>query len=161
MNVVDMLKYGDGTFKGAYGNIPHESWERGEVTGYWSVKNIVAHLTSWELIVGDILVTMTGGGETPSLDELAAAPREYNEGSVVKRQNMTPAETQAEYEAAHARVMELAPKVSPETYRENGTIPWYGADYCLNDFIVYINYAHKREHAAEINLFRDRLEAEK
>ena len=55
-----------------------------------------------------------------------------------------------------ARVIELAAKIPAEKFRENGTIAWYGPDYCLDDFIVYTNYAHKREHAAQIDVFGDR-----
>ena len=42
-------------------------------------------------------------------------------------------------------------------FRENGTLPWYGAEYSLDDFIVYTYYGHKREHAAQIAAFRDHL----
>jgi hypothetical protein len=38
-----------------------------------------------------------------------------------------------------------------------GTSPWYGADYALDDLIVYMNYAHKREHCAQIRAFRLRI----
>ena len=157
MNVQDMLKYGDLTFKGAYTNVPDDHWDIGEVCGIWSVKNIVAHLTSFEWVVGDVLTSLTGDGPTPHLDELQRIGGAFNDAEVEKRKGMTQAETVADYEAAHARVMSLAPQVAPEAYRENGALPWYGADYCLDDFIVYINYAHKREHAAEINVYRDRI----
>jgi len=30
-------------------------------------------------------------------------------------------------------------------------------DYALDDFIVYTNYGHKREHSAQIAAFRDGL----
>ena len=155
MNVVDMLKFGDLTFKGAYENIPDEYWEAGGVAGVWSVKDIVAHLTSWELVLGDVLTTFTVGGPTSHLDELGRVQQDYNDSEVAKRQALTPAEVVAEYKAAHARVMKLAPQVPNDLYRKNGTLPWYGSEYCLDDFIVYINYAHKREHAAEINIYRD------
>ena len=157
VNVLDMLKYGNLAFEAAYENIPAEHWEVAGVTGFWSTKDIVAHLTSWELVLGDVLTTFAGGGPTPHLDELSRVNKGYNDSEVEKRQGMTPAEVVAEYQAAHERVMNLVPQVPSETYRENGTLPWYGSGYCLDDFIVYINYAHKREHAAEINVYRDRL----
>ena len=62
-----------------------------------------------------------------------------------------------EYQESHTRVMVLARRIPDETYRQNGIIPWYGAEYCLDDFIVYSNYAHKREHSAQVNIFRDKL----
>jgi len=38
--------------------------------------------------------------------------------------------------------------------REVGTIRWYGPTYALDDLIVYVNYAHKREHCAQMRRWR-------
>ena len=62
-----------------------------------------------------------------------------------------------EYKTSHLKLMVTAAKISADKYEENGTIPWYGEEYCINDLIVYINYGHKREHTAQINAFRDIL----
>ena len=48
-------------------------------------------------------------------------------------------------------------RIPPDTWRQNGTLPWYGAEYSLDDFIVYTFYGHKREHTAQINVFKDTL----
>ena len=40
-------------------------------------------------------------------------------------------------------------------FRQSGTLPWYGMEYALDDFLVYIYYGHKREHSAQIAAFRD------
>ena len=53
--------------------------------------------------------------------------------------------------------MELIGRIPAETLRQSGTIPWYGAEYALDDLIVYLYYGHKREHAAQIAAFRDRM----
>jgi hypothetical protein len=53
--------------------------------------------------------------------------------------------------------VKLAKQISPEKWRENGTLPWYGMEYALDDYIVYTFYAHKREHAAQIGVFKDAL----
>jgi len=57
----------------------------------------------------------------------------------------------------HAQVMSLVAQIPPETLRRTGTLPWYGIDHALDDFIVYTNYGHKREHSAQIAAFRDGL----
>ena len=53
--------------------------------------------------------------------------------------------------------MALAGQISEETFQQNGTMPWYGDDYDQDDFIVFTNYAHKREHCAEIDHFQDQF----
>jgi hypothetical protein len=67
------------------------------------------------------------------------------------------ADVLAELNEAHARVMALATRIPAETYRQNGTLPWYGPEYDLDDFIVYTFYGHKREHSAQIAAFGDQL----
>ena len=66
-------------------------------------------------------------------------------------------EVLAEYRDANARVAGLLARLPAETLREPGTLPWYGAEYALDDFLVYMYYGHKREHCAQIAVYRDRL----
>ena len=159
MNTRDVLKYGHRTLLSTLDGVPQTEWETPGVCGIWSVKNIIAHLASYELMVADVLRTFVNDEPTPHLETMGnLGPAEFNDSEVARRQAKSAADTLAEYEAAHAEVMALAAQIPAETFRQNGTIPWYGAEYDLDDFIVYINYAHKREHSAEINVFRDRLE---
>jgi hypothetical protein len=157
MNVLDILKYGDQTLMRSVKDLPESDWEVGGVCGVWSVKDIVAHLSSYELLLADVLRTFLDGGPTPNLDEMARLRGNFNDDMVARRRQMTMAEVVTEYGAAQAEVMGLAAQVPPETYRQNGTLPWYGLEYCLDDYVVYTNYAHKREHSAEINVYRDQL----
>jgi len=51
----------------------------------------------------------------------------------------------------------MVAQLSSEMLCQNGTLPWYGEVYALDDFLVYAYYGHKREHSAQIAAFRDRL----
>jgi hypothetical protein len=82
---------------------------------------------------------------------------QFNDAQVALRQNKSPAETLAEYSEAYAQVSLLAAQLPAEIFRLAGTLPWYGAEYALDDFIVYAFYGHKREHCAQIAVFRDHL----
>jgi hypothetical protein len=92
---------------------------------------------------------------TPTL-ELMAKP-DFNDGQVALRQNKNASEIMAEYKAHHAKVMELAQRIPLTTFRQNGVLLWYGAEYNLEDYMVYTFYGHKREHSAQIALFKKRL----
>lgn len=160
MNTQDVLNYGHRTMLGTLEGVPQTEWETGGVCGVWSVKDIIAHLTSHNLLLAEVMTSTFLGRDDPTpcmamIAEIGAG--EFNDAQVALRQAMTPAEMLAEHKEAHAQVMALIVQIPPEKYRENGTMPWYGADYDLDDFIVYTSYAHKREHCAEINVFRDRL----
>lgn len=157
MNALDVMKYGNGTVMGVLSQLSFAHWETDGVCGIWSVKNIVAHLTSYEWVMADILREMTGNGETPHLDAARRTGMAFNDEQVDARKPMSAAETLAEYEAAHADVMALAVQVPPEQFREVGTLPWYGAEYSVDDYIAYAIYGHKREHIAQVNVYRDLL----
>jgi hypothetical protein len=78
-----------------------------------------------------------------------------NTVEVGKRQNTPGADVVRELDAVNQRVMSLVPQIDVETWRKVGTLPWYGAEYSLEDYIVYAAYGHKREHSAQINVFKD------
>jgi uncharacterized damage-inducible protein DinB len=155
MNASDILKYGNQTFLRSLENVPQSEWEKGGVCGVWSVKDIVAHLASYELVLCDILGGFIGSGPTPHLDQFKAG-RGFNDSQVEMRKGKSSAEVLAEYNAAHAEVMRLIAQLPTEKLREPGTLPWYGMEYALDDFLVYTYYGHKREHSAQVDIFRDK-----
>ena len=156
MNASDVMKYGDLTFQSSLKAIPTAQWETGGVCGWWSVKNIVAHLASYELVLVDVLTSVTGSAQTPQLTQYQTS-KTFNDDQVNQRQTKSPDDTLAEYRLAYEQTANLILKIGPEKLREIGTIPWYGAEYTLDDYIVYAFYGHKREHSAQIDVFKDKL----
>ena len=54
--------------------------------------------------------------------------------------------------------MGLINMIPIETLRiETGTISWLAEEYSIEDLIVYQYYGHKREHVAQIWVYRDHL----
>lgn len=158
MNAGDVLTYGQRTLLGTLDGVPEAIWETLGACGAWSIKDIVAHLTSYELVLLDILIEASGDGSatTPHLDRFRTLGGTFNDAEVTARAAQPVDETRAELDHAHARVMALAAGLPPETWRRTGTVPWYGAEYALDDLIVYLSYGHKREHSAQIVAFADR-----
>ena len=155
MNAADVLRYGHLTLLGSIEGLPKEYWETGGVTGVWSAKDVMAHLASYELVLVEILSGFTGGGATPLLDQFRDPGESFNDAQVDARAGQSVAETLAELNGAHERVLALIGQVPEETARRTGTLPWYGEAYALEDVIVYLYYGHKREHSAQIDVFRD------
>jgi hypothetical protein len=160
MNASDILKYGHLTVLRTLAQAPQVEWDTPNVCGYWSVKNIVAHLASFEHMLCEILTGFLGSGLTPYLDQFKQGEPIFNDPQVDQRKHLTPAEALAEYNEMQAQVMTLAARIPLETFRQVGTLPWYGPEYALDDFIVYTFYGHKREHMAQVNVFKDKLRAE-
>jgi uncharacterized damage-inducible protein DinB len=155
VNIMDILKYGHQSVLDTVAGLPAAEWETSGVCGVWSVKDILAHLTSFEHVLVDVLNSLHAGGPTPYLDRFGSEG--FNDGEVSKRKNETPMRILAEYKETQAKTMELVARLPAEKCRQPGTLPWYGEEYSLDDFVVYTYYGHKREHCAQIKLFRKRL----
>jgi hypothetical protein len=105
----------------------------------------------------DVLTTFKGSDPTPVLNRLIELGSQFNDTEVSRRKEKTMEEVLGEYNDTHAQVIFMVAQLSPETLRQTGTLPWYGAVYALDDFLVYAYYGHKREHSAQIAAFRDHL----
>jgi len=122
------------------------------------VKDIIAHLASYEQVLIDILTTVAGGGSTPVLNSYLELGGQFNDLEVNRRKAKTFREVLAEFNDVHIQVMSLLVTIPAETLRQTGTLPWYGVEYALDDVLVYMYYGHKREHSAQIAAFRDVLD---
>jgi hypothetical protein len=157
MNARDVLKYGHDFVLRNLAGLPQQHWAQANVCGWWSTKDILAHLTSFECVLVEVLKSYLGGGPTPTLDQFTSHAGNFNDTQVSLRQAKTPAEVFDEYQARHVETMALIAEIPLEMIRQPGTLPWYVQEYSLDDFIVYTYYGHKREHMAQVNVFKDSL----
>ena len=155
MDAEDILKYGNRTLMTTLEGIPVEKWSTDGVCGWWSVKDIIAHLASYEQVLVEVLGNLVDGRPTPTLKLFAH--ENFNDLQVEQRQDNSPMQVKAEYEDTHQKVRKLIAQVSVETRRQKGVLAWYGGEYDLEDFLVYSFYGHKREHSAQIAVFKDTL----
>ncbi len=157
MNLDDVLKYGHQTVMNAISGLDEADTLIGGVCGFWTVRDILAHLASHELLLRDVLNQFLGNMTTPDLDNYLAQGYTFNDLEVEKRKGMSYAAIVREYDSAQAEVRELAARIPIEKRRQTGSLPWYGAEYDLEDLVAYSNYGHKREHCAQIAVYRDTL----
>lgn len=157
MNLEDVLKYGHLTVVHSLDGLDEEQALVGGVCGWWSTRHIVAHLASHELVVADVLDQLLGATDTPNLKNFLAQGFSFNDIEVDKRNDVSFPDLVREYNEAHERVRSLAARIPLELRRKTGTLPWYGAEYDLEDLVAYSNYGHKREHCAQIAVYRDTL----
>ena len=157
MNARDILKYGQQTVLQTLESFPEASWETPGACGVWSVKDIIAHLASYERVLVDTLSTFTRSAPTPALNTFLELGSQFNDSEVDRRKKKTIQDVLAEFDDTHTQVMSLIVALPAETLRQSGTLPWYGREYALDDVLVYMYYGHKREHSAQIAAFGDRL----
>jgi hypothetical protein len=155
MNATDVLRYGQLTLLGAVERVPDSIEDRPGACGVWSIKDIVAHLSSYEAVLIDILGSAIEDRATPVLDRYRDQGASFNDIEVNARKHQSMTSLLAEINEAHGQTLEMIAQIDANALRQPGSIPWYGAEYALDDLIVYMYYGHKREHAAQIEVFRD------
>jgi ketosteroid isomerase-like protein len=160
MNADAILKYGQQTVLQTLEGFPETAVDTPGACGVWSVKDILAHLASYEQVLVDVLSTFGSLQPTPYLNKFTEPDGQFNDTEVDLRKARTMQEVLDEFNDAHEWVRSLATQISPERFRQIGTLPWYGMEYSLDDFLVYTFYGHKREHSAQIAAFRDHLRRE-
>ncbi|MBA2469425.1 MAG: maleylpyruvate isomerase N-terminal domain-containing protein [Chloroflexia bacterium] len=155
MNAMDVVRFGHLTLLGTLEPSAMDVIDRPGACGNWSVKDIVAHLGSYELVLIGILDEVSGDGSSTILDQYRDLGPEFNDAEVIKRRDQDFDGVLNELNRAHGTVLERLSTFTPERLGFGGTIPWYGDEYSLDDLLVYMYYGHKREHAAQIAVFRE------
>jgi hypothetical protein len=158
MNAHDILKYGHLWVHKHLDGLTDDQMQVPGVCGVWSVKEIIAHLASYEWVLAEVLQGFIDPGPTPTLDQMTSMDGDaFNAVQVGMRQDNSVTEVVSEYNEAYAHVNQLLPRMDGAELRHAGTIPWYGKEYSLDDLIVYQYYGHKREHMAQVAVYRDTL----
>ena len=153
MNTLDVLMYGQRTIRSTVDRYGPDDWGR-VALGVWTAKDLLGHLGAFEVRFADQLAPFAGTSVETDLP--SADPRTFNDDQAAVRKDWPVDRVMAEFLEAHERVMRLGAFVSPEVWREVGTIPWYGAEYSLNDLVVYQQYGHKREHDPQLGAVLER-----
>jgi hypothetical protein len=158
MNANDILKYGHYTVLSAIDGLNEPDWEVAGVCGIWSVRDIIAHLASYELMLIDVFTSVIDpNAPTALLSAYSGGVDAFNDDQVSRRRGYSIPEVLAEYNHLVERTQALLAQIPGSIRDQEGVLPWYGAEYDLDDFIVYTFYGHKREHCAQIAVFRDTL----
>lgn len=152
MNAHDILSYGQRDVLAEFADLPSTQWGI-LVNTRWTVKDVLAHLLSFEVMLEEVLTSVDiPDADHPTLDDRNRDRAGFNDRQVDTRKSQTPDDLLRDMKATHQRVLALVDLLGPEKIREVGTIPWYGPEYSLDDYIVYSNYAHIREHVGQVKL---------
>lgn len=158
MQTVELLEYGHRIVLQTTDGLSEADWNTPGVCGVWSVKDIIAHLASHEWVLVDALSSLLDERSlTPHLAVMMEQGDQFNDAQVDARKDMSAADVLREYTDAYTQAHALITRLPAAMYGRAGTLPWYGEQYALDDLIVYGYHGHKREHAAQIGVFRDRL----
>jgi uncharacterized damage-inducible protein DinB len=156
MNASELLEKSNLLVIQTVDDLPETAWDIPGACGNWSVKDIIAHLASYEHIIVDVLSIFQKEQPTPYILQFLHQLDQFNKVEVEARKYETAQHVLDEYQDAQIEATSLLMQIPDEKVQERGTMPWYGEDCCLADFINRI-YDHTREHCAQIARFRQRL----
>ncbi len=157
MNTKIILKRGHLSFLRQIETIPGTLVDKKGACGEWTVKDIIAHICSYERLLTEVLQSTLDKGKTvPSLVVMGNDHEAFNSLEVKNRKQKSLSSIVSEYKRHYKRVMLLTGNISSSTMRKAGTIPWYHKDYSLEDFITVLSYGHKKEHGAQIAVLKSR-----
>jgi hypothetical protein len=156
VNPRDVLFYGQREIDPLIDRLTVADW--GAVAlGVWTAKDLVGHLGAFEVRFVEELQVFVG--EEPSTGLRHEPTATFNDDQAAIRTGRSVEEVVAEFRTAHREAMRLVDLVPAERWREVGAIPWYGAQYALDDLVVYRLYGHKREHAPQLAAVLERVPA--
>ncbi len=151
MNGKALLEYAHRQILDTVEKVPLIKWENPAICGRWVAKDVIAHLTTMERVLEETLASYLKGSNTPFLVQyLEEGPEVFCEAQVAAKRSILLADLLIDLDATHSRAMVLYEQIPAAEFRISGALAWYGADYDLEDFIIYSNYGHKIEHMAQL-----------
>jgi hypothetical protein len=160
MNAKDVLHYGHQTLLSALEGISDQDAETGFVTDKWNVRDVVGHLSAFEHVLENVISTQLASAkeDVPYLKRFRDMSGEEFNQFYYEEYKFTPYhEVLANLNSSHDHIMSIFYLLTEDMLKTTGTLPWYGKQYSLEDFMIYNNYGHKREHASQIKRFKKHL----
>ena len=132
MNAAEMLDNVHLRTIRALDDLPELQWDIPGACGNWTVKEIVAHLTSYELALAEGLKTFLGQPSTRTyISRLLEDGAKFNEEEVEKRRYNTAQRVMDDYNDAQIQTVSLLEQIPAEKLQQKGT-----SDRSPNDFIT-------------------------
>jgi uncharacterized protein (TIGR03083 family) len=157
MKTTEILEQSHTVVMQALDDLSEDEWDVPGVCGEWSVKDIIAHLASYERLLLDAIYTVQGAEVTPYIRNFLTNGQAFNEEMVAARKYETAQQVLNEYEDAQVQTTSELAKIPDEKTRQAGILSWFGPDRCLADFVNMI-CTHSQEHSNQIIHFRQRVE---
>lgn len=129
----------------SYAGLSDEDLMLPGVTGNWSVRDILAHVTTWEEEALTHLPTILKGGRPPRYSVTHGGINAFNAQKTEEKKNLSLTEVQRQFEGTHKRLLSFIEHV-PEEQFQSETI--------FRRRLRLDSYSHYPKHAAAIRKWR-------
>lgn len=135
----------------ALDGLTEEQATRTGLNSQWSVKDALSHITAWEIEGARILSEIQSGTWEPQKFDKNAID-EFNARAVEKRRESSMNDVRAEFDEAHREMERAILSLLPDEVDESS--PAYG-------YAEGTTFRHHAQHAAQIEEFKQRMNAER
>ncbi len=144
-NLFETLKRERTILLDAITTLPEALLDEKGVVGEWSIKNVLAHLTSWERVVTDFLPERIATGSRPHILAIMSAEEDgWNAQQVASREHLTPREQLDEFQRTRQALLQVLHELGEEAL--NRQHPWPEWQGTLETYILEQVGGHEREH---------------
>ena len=126
-------------------DLPDDFLERKGVVGEWSIKNLLAHLVSWEQAVTDFLPERVATGVRPAIFALISDDEDgWNAREVAAREHLTPREQLDEFEQSRQALLQVLRGLGEEMLSRDH--PWKEWEGTVAAYVLDSVGGHEDEH---------------
>jgi hypothetical protein len=117
------------------------------VCGVWTMKDLIGHLTDWEL-VGVEALQQIANGSLPEYDEMITDFDTFNNHNAVLRKDQSWADVWSDFELTRTKLLDLVGQVSDADLKRPFTAPW---DQQIHGYYMTVVWAvHEMEHVVDV-----------
>jgi hypothetical protein len=134
-------------FIASWEDLPDEQLMRPGVTGDWSIRDLIAHVTWWDQEAIEHLPLILGGGRPPKYSDTYGGIDAFNALMTEKKRHLSLEHVREEFESTHARLIDYILAQPPERILSE---PRFRRRLKLDTF------GHYPIHTADIRSWRSR-----
>ncbi len=137
----------------AIAGLPDDALLRSHVVGYWSIKDVLAHLTVWQSELITALDHVDNPGQVPHIVEIDDID-EFNEEQYRVNVRRPLAIILEDWRGVHKHLLESVAALNDETLDDGARFDWMEGEP-LSYLIAENGYWHEQEHAEQIQAWRE------
>lgn len=127
--------------------VPERDRDKKPLTGVWTLKDVLGHLTDWEQ-VGVVGLRQFLAGQPITFEPLVGDIQRFNEVSAAARRDQPWNVVWSAFETTRKELSQLVERVSQDQLAASISVPW-GSDITIYQWVL-IWPEHDREHAADL-----------
>jgi len=147
--ILERLEHAWADFEASYAGLTDEQLMIPNVTGAWSVRDIIAHVTWWDEEALKHLPVVLEGGRPERYSDKYGGIDDFNAIMTVKRSHLTLAEVLQQHAEVHAKLVEYVREAPPDLF---------ASETRFRRRLRLDTFGHYPGHAMAIRKWRETLE---